>query len=66
MNPATFEWSAFDPNRWDHYYAAGQQVRFYRQAPCHLSGSGFFIPEATWVTRIFRFLAAVTPFRSAQ
>lgn len=38
----SFSWSAFDPNRWDHYTHAGQQVRFYRVSPDMISGAAFF------------------------
>ena len=41
-NHGTFTWSAFDPNRWDHYTHAGQQVRFYRMSPSLISGSAFY------------------------
>lgn len=54
MMPGEFRWSAFDPNRWDHYYHAGQQVRFYRQQPHRLSGSGFEQPEPRWIDFVLR------------
>ena len=40
MHTDRFEWTAFDPNRWDHYYHAGHQVRFFRVAPWHQAMDG--------------------------
>ena len=40
MKPETFSWCAFDPNHWNHHYAAGQQIRFYRVAPWHEAMDG--------------------------
>lgn len=55
MSRENFQWSAFDPQRWDHYYHAGQQVRFYRQQPAHLIGGGFQEAEPRWIDRVIRF-----------
>jgi hypothetical protein len=42
MNDGRFSWSAFSPLRWDHYYANGQQIRFYRLSPELISGCAFW------------------------
>lgn len=60
MMPDEFRWSAFDPNHWDHYYHAGQQVRFYRQLPCRLGGSAIEEPDLRWIDSFFLFLQRLT------
>jgi len=58
MKPEIFSWTAFDPNRWDHYYHAGQQIRFYREMPCQLGGPGIYAPRKKWIDTLFRILGA--------
>lgn len=49
-----YEWTGFDPNKWDHYHHAGQQVRFYRTRPW--VESTFEEPEDRWYDRLIRWL----------
>lgn len=56
MNDGVYQWTAFDPARWDHYYHAGQQVRFYRQQPPHLANAEFEIIEPRWVGWLLGFM----------
>ena len=51
-----FQWSAWDPNKWDHYHHAGVQERFYRQCPTHLSGQGYETMEPRWIDYLINFL----------
>lgn len=54
MMPGEFRWKAWDENRWDHYWHAGVQERFYRVCPRHLGGSGFEEPEPRWIDYLLR------------
>ena len=44
MMPNEFQWSAFNPNRWDHYYHAGLQVRENVGALAHCGLAAFNAP----------------------
>lgn len=50
----SFSWSAFDESRWDHFYHAGQQIRFYRQQPPHLAAIAFEKTQPAWVNFFLR------------
>lgn len=53
-----YRWSGFDKNRWDHYYAAGEQIRFYRECPSRTGASIYIGPAPRWV-RVIRFVVSL-------